>query len=242
MKRFNTVITTLMICTATSAFAQEAPSEMQNSYQGDYVSVERDVGENEGQTEGSVTVQTNSGYGGTRSFQRGYDAENQTASRSSSTTTNSGTTVSSADSIGCDGNGACTRNQQATGPNGQTVATNRSLAKTENGVARSAGVTGPNRSASTQGSAGYTAQDGFQRSSSTTGPQGNTATSNGSAQCVNSTCERSASQTGFRGQSRSVNNRTSLGEYGAVQNERNVTAPNGQTRTQKRVGRARRPR
>jgi len=267
MTRLTKTLFAVTICAAAPAFAQENPSQTQQSWETDNVTVERTLEQNDGQTSGTLEVQTENGNGGTRSFDRGYDAENQSASRSSQTSTNSGQTFSSADSVGCNGSGTCERKRSATGPEGQSVSSGRvvsadenglsstttqtgpngesvtrarNVAQTETGVTRSAGITGPQNSASTQGTFGYTAENGFERSASSVGPQGNTSSSTGSFQCINSTCERTASQNGFGGQSRSVNNRTSLGEYGVVQNERNVTAPNGQTRTQSRVGRARR--
>ncbi|MEL6488038.1 MAG: hypothetical protein AAFQ13_12945, partial [Pseudomonadota bacterium] len=189
----------------------------------------------------TVNVQTNGGNGGERSFERGYDAETQTASRSSETVTNAGQSASSGASAGCDGNGTCSTQRGATGPNGQSVASNRSLSQTETGYARSGGVTGPQgQSTSTQGSVGYTAENGAERSSLRTGRQGNTLATQGSAQCRNSTCNRTASQTGPQGLGRSVDNDTTLGQFGGVVNTRNVTAPNSQTRTQSRAGRARR--
>lgn len=241
MPRIITALSIALISTAAPAFAQEQPSEIPNEYQGEYVSVERDVSEDNGTTSGSVSVQTQNGTGGTRTFERGYDAENQSASRSSETVTNAGQSVSSGANAGCDGSGTCSSQRSATGPNGDSVTANRSISETETGYARSGGVTGPQgQSTSTQGAVGYTAEDGAQRSSSRTGPQGNTLATQGSAQCRNSTCNRTASQNGPQGLGRSVDTDTTLGQFGGVVNTRNVTAPNGQTRTQSRAGRARR--
>ena len=241
MQRVLTALSIVLASTAAPAFAQEEPAEMQHEYQGDYVSVERDVGEEDGVTSGTVSVETQGGYGGERSFERSYDAESQSASRSSQTTTNSGQSAASGIDAGCDGNGTCSYQRSATGPEGQSVEAGRSLSQTETGYARSGGVTGPQgQSTATQGAVGYTAENGAERSSLRTGAQGNTLATQGSAQCRNSTCNRTASQSGPQGLGRSVDNDTTLGQFGGVLNTRNVTAPNGQTRTQSRAGRARR--
>ncbi|MEO0643748.1 MAG: hypothetical protein AAFY47_10085 [Pseudomonadota bacterium] len=241
MQRFTTALSIALMSSAAPAWAQEEPSEMQQQYQGEYVTVERDASTENGVTSGSTSVQTQNGTGGTRTFERGYDETSQSASRSSQTTTNTGQSVSSGANAGCDGNGTCSTQRSATGPGGETVSGNRSLSQTETGYARSGGVTGPQgRSTSTQGAVGYTPENGAQRSSQRTGPQGNSLATQGSAQCVNSTCNRTASQTGPQGLRRSVDNDTTLGQFGGVVNTRNVTAPNGQTRKQTRGGRARR--
>lgn len=244
MKRFTTAFSLVLISTAAPVWAQEEPSEMQHEYQGEFVSVDRDVDQEDGVTIGTVAVQTNNGNGAIRTFERGVDEANQSAARSSQITTNAGQTLASGASANCDGNGTCSANRSATGPNGDKLEANRSISQTVNGFARSGGVTGPQGlSAATQGSAGYSSEVGVQRGSARTGPQGNSVSSEGSAQCANSACNRFASQVGPQGQGRAVNNTTALGEFGGVKNTRNVTAPNGQTRTQSRVGRARlRPR
>ncbi|MEO0589559.1 MAG: hypothetical protein AAFZ11_03245 [Pseudomonadota bacterium] len=241
MPRILTALSIVLAATATPAFAQEEPAEMQHEYQGDYVSVERDIGEENGVTSGTVSVETQSGYGGERTFERSYDAENQSASRSSQTTTNAGQSAASGIDAGCDGNGTCSYQRSATGPEGQSVEANRSLSQTETGYARSGGVTGPQgQSTATQGAVGYTAENGAERSSLRTGREGQTLASDGNVQCTGNACNRTASQMGPEGLGRKVDNDTRLGQFGGVVNTRNVTAPNGQTRTQSRAGRARR--
>lgn len=241
MQRALTALSIAMIFSAAPALAQDEPSETQQQYQGDYVSVERDVDQADGVTSGSVSVQTQNGTGGERTFERGYDTQSQSASRSSETVTNAGQSVSSGANAGCDGNGTCSYQRGATGPNGDSATANRSISQTETGYARSGGVTGPQgQSTSTQGSVGYTPENGAERSSQRTGRQGQTLATDGRVQCTGNACNRSASQTGPQGLGRSVDNDTNLGQFGNVVNTRNVTAPNGQTRTQSRAGRARR--
>ncbi|MEO1730971.1 MAG: hypothetical protein AAFR64_09550 [Pseudomonadota bacterium] len=232
-----------MLASAAPAFAQEEPGEMQSQYQGDYVTVDRDVGQEDGVSSGTVSVQTEGGKGAERSFERGYDAETQSASRSSETVTNAGQSVASGFDANCDGNGTCSTERSATGPEGQTVASNRSLSQTEDGYERSGGVTGPNgQSTQTQGAVGYTDLNGAERSSARTGRNGNSVETAGNAQCTGNGCSRTASQIGPNGQGRKVDAETRVGQFGGVLNTRNVTAPNGQTRKQSRAGRARRPR
>ncbi|MEO0462408.1 MAG: hypothetical protein AAF127_04705 [Pseudomonadota bacterium] len=145
MKRFTTAFSLVLISTAAPVWAQEEPSEMQHYYQGEFVSVERDVGQEDGVTSGTVAVQTNSGNGATRTFERGVDEANQSAARSSQITTNQGQTLAKGASANCDGSGTCSANRSTTGLNGDTVEANRSISQTETGFARSGGVTGPQR-------------------------------------------------------------------------------------------------
>ena len=243
MHKTITALSIAMLVSATPAFAQEEPSEMQNQYQGDYVTVDRDVSQEDGVTSGTVSVQTQGGKGAERSFERGYDADNQSASRSSETVNNAGQSISSGIDASCDGNGTCSTERSATGPEGQTVSANRSVSQTEDGYARSGGVTGPNgQSAQTQGEVGYSELNGAERSSSRTGRNGNSFETAGNAQCTGNGCSRTATQMGPKGQGRKVDAETKVGQFGGVLNTRNVKAPNGQTRTQSRAGRARRPR
>jgi len=238
-------------------------------YEGELGSIDREVDQDNGQTVGTLNVQLNDGDGVTRSFERDYDAETQSVSRSSETVTNGGHSVASADAISCDGAGTCSRSASATGPDGQSIGYDRtvsagdgavsntqsitgpqgesvtqarSVSLTEDGVERGASLMGPEQGVSVEGAFGYSEEDGFERYSSITGLDGRMTMTDGSIECTGGTCQREASQTGPDGEGRSVDNRTTLGEYGFVENERNVTAPNGETRTQIRFGRVGRPR
>lgn len=116
------------------------------------------------------TVETGAGYGGTRTVEQGYDPETGRYS-SGSVTTNSGATASREKSANCV-DGACSRSTTYTGPEGQTVTTGATRYVDDNGVyVKEQQATGPNGETATRE---VTRNGEGEKTTTVTGPEGET--------------------------------------------------------------------
>jgi hypothetical protein len=178
-KIFKIAAMTLMAATALAMTASEASARSftrSGSFTGAYgrgFTHSASVNRSPGSVSGTRSLQTNAGYGGTRSFERGCSGG--ICSARSTTTTNSGRTWSRSGSVSAPGNGTANWDRTATGPNGGSVSRSGSCTA-GTGCARDTTVTGPNGNSWTADRSAYANGYGaLDRTATITGPEGGSA-------------------------------------------------------------------